>query len=160
MCIIVLLPKVYLVDDFWSKVDIKGSNDCWLWKLKAGSRGYGKLTLDKKTYAAHRLSYELYYGVKIAIATCVCHTCDVKMCVNPNHLFLGSNRDNQKDKVNKNRQARGSNHGRFKLTTSVIEQILDEYACTDISQTDLAKKHGLSQTHVSRYINGWRPYNG
>lgn len=89
---------------------IKDSSGCWLWQGYL-TGGYGYITVNGKSILAHRYSYELHNG---AIpegsgyhGTCVCHRCDVRNCVNPNHLFLGSNLENMKDRDRKGRQWRG-----------------------------------------------------
>ena len=72
-------------------------NGCWVWRnLWRDKDGYGWLFLNKKLHRAHRISYEIYNG-PISDSLYVCHTCDNPPCVNPNHLWLGTNRDNQLD---------------------------------------------------------------
>jgi hypothetical protein len=73
---------------------------CWLW-TGAGGR-YGSFMLNGRRRDAHRAAWELYCGA-IPAGTCVLHKCDVPMCVNPGHLFLGSHRDNTLDMINKGR---------------------------------------------------------
>lgn len=83
---------------------------CWLWtKGRAGGR-YGQLRLpDGSALPAHRLSYELHKG-PIPKGMLVCHTCDVMACVNPDHLWLGTNSDNIRDCVAKGRHRRSANY--------------------------------------------------
>lgn len=89
---------------------------CWIWMKSLNHRGYGKTCLGKGTnLSAHRVAYEEKYG-KIPNGLMALHTCDVRSCVNPDHIFLGTQQDNMTDKVNKNRQANGENHGMSKLT--------------------------------------------
>jgi hypothetical protein len=84
---------------FFDKIDMTDS--CWLWK-GALSQGYGIFKIDKKTISAHRFSYQIHKG-EIPEGVFVCHSCDIRNCVNPNHLFLGSPKDNWQDGFDKGR---------------------------------------------------------
>src|SRR4051812_27415515 len=81
-------PKLSLADRFWPKVVKRGKNECWLWIGAKNPHGYGRLG-GKPNRPAHRLSYEINVG-PIPDGLCVCHKCDTPLCVNPNHLFLGT----------------------------------------------------------------------
>jgi hypothetical protein len=94
-------------------------NGCWEWKGRINDGGYGRIGTKK---LAHRESYQYTYG-KIPKGKQVCHTCDNRKCVNPAHLFLGSIKDNMADKVQKNRQAKGSQIGTSKLTEEIVLEI-------------------------------------
>lgn len=75
---------------------------CWLWEKRIDTRGYGIFRVGGGIRIAHRFSYELHKG-PIPDGVFVCHHCDVRCCVNPHHLFLGTNSDNQLDCVRKGR---------------------------------------------------------
>lgn len=90
------------LERFEAKVEIITESGCWIWIGGTRSDGYGQLSISGKTKVAHRVAYELYVG-EIPEGMNVCHTCDVKSCVNPNHLFLGTQSDNMYDCVNKGR---------------------------------------------------------
>src|ERR1700676_4191234 len=79
---------------FWNQVD--KMSECWLWQTGQDKDGYGKFKISGDTKRAHRLSYELYYGW-IQKDLYVLHSCDITSCVNPHHLWQGTNKDNMND---------------------------------------------------------------
>lgn len=85
---------------FYDKVN--KTNSCWLWTGSLTKYGYGKININKKYISTHRLSWELVNG-KIPEGMHICHTCDVRSCVNPEHLFLGTPKDNAVDREQKGR---------------------------------------------------------
>jgi len=103
-----------------SKINEK--TDCWEWQTGKSSDGYGQFWYKNENERSHRASYREFVG-KIPKGLCVCHTCDNRVCVNPDHLFLGTNRDNMDDKVAKGRQTRGEKAGRSKLTRKDVVKI-------------------------------------
>ena len=145
---------------FWLKVDKSG--DCWLWTASVGYGGYGKFVPGRKLFVpAHRFSYQLHFG-PIPDGLLVCHDCDAnypvgdisyRRCVRPDHLFLGTHKDNSQDAIQKNRLATGERAGPAKLTTSQVRIILslkDREA-----QQITAERFGISQSHVSELQRGF-----
>jgi hypothetical protein len=95
------IRKKQPIDDrFWSHVDIGSIEDCWEWMTSLDSKGYGQFNINQKQYRSHRISWELNNG-KIPEGMCICHRCDNKKCVNPYHLFLGTQKDNMQDMARK-----------------------------------------------------------
>lgn len=91
------------MEDSSEKIPIAG---CWLWLKAKKLDGYGNLKYNKKVCIAHRVSYEVFVG-NIPPNTLVLHTCDVPSCINPHHLFLGTQSDNMNDMVQKGRKRGG-----------------------------------------------------
>ncbi len=91
-----------LLQRFEAKVIPVTESGCWLWMGASNHRGYGLISVDKKTFLSHRISWGLH-RFPIPDGLHVCHHCDVPACVNPDHLFLGTNMDNMMDKVRKGR---------------------------------------------------------
>ncbi len=86
---------------FWSKIDIRGKDDCWIWRGAIQSRGYGSFSIDGKTYNAHRISFMLNNGYMPRLL--VLHSCDNRKCVNPAHLREGTQLENVRDMVTRGR---------------------------------------------------------
>lgn len=143
------------VVDFWKKVD-KGphSKGCWIWTAGTNSDGYGSMKLGQRKQSSHRISYELANG-PIPAGMDVLHHCDNRRCVNPEHLFLGTNLDNVRDRESKGRGGdhKGVHNGRTHIPDAVIESIRRRYAEGGVSQKYLAEVHGVSQPYVSEIVH-------
>jgi hypothetical protein len=94
-----------VIDRFNSKYSKQPDTGCWEWTAGLDRYGYGIFTVAGFKFA-HRISYEIHNGVEPA-GKLVCHTCDNRKCVNPAHLYLGTNKDNMQDMVKKNRSTKG-----------------------------------------------------
>lgn len=104
---------------FLSKVPDQIQGGCWDWDGTKHGKGYGHFKVGDFCEKAHRTSYRLYRG-DIPHGFFVCHSCDNPTCVNPEHLFLGTNDDNKEDRQSKERQARGERSGRARLSTKDV----------------------------------------
>lgn len=109
------------------------------------------LAFEKNNYLVHRISFEKHRG-PIPEGILVCHTCDNRACVNPQHLFLGTNSDNMADMVAKGRQnkLKGSAHGRAKLLESDVIAIRSSRGT---SRRDLAERYGMSRGSIDDIMN-------
>lgn len=134
---------------FWSKVDKSG--DCWLWTAgKYSGRGYGKFSVNRRSELAHRVAWRLVVGA-IPSGLNVCHRCDVRLCVNPAHLFLATQAENMADMAKKGRARPGlSPLFRPKLTLDQIEAIRADQR----GQYEIAADYGVNQASVSRIKRG------
>lgn len=130
---------------------------CIYWTGAIGNRGYGVCCLHKKIGAAHRLAYQTFVG-PIPDGLFVCHTCDVRHCINPKHLFVGTQDDNMKDKVKKVRHSHGEVHGMAKLTEEQARLALESHA----PNSTLAELFGVTRDHVAAIRNGkvWKHLRG
>lgn len=103
---------------FWSLVSKAGENECWLWNgPRYARKTYARFRFHQAQFSAHRFSYEIH-NEPISMLLHVCHTCDVPLCVNPAHLFLGTNKDNMADKI-----AKGRDRTSRKLNPSAVREI-------------------------------------
>lgn len=110
-----------LLERFENKFTPEPNTDCWIWTGAVNSSGYGSFYFNGRDVRAHRASWELHYGPipngDHHGTTCVCHTCDNPLCVNPAHLFLGTQSDNMRDMYRKGRaQQAGIDNGNSKLS--------------------------------------------
>lgn len=130
------------LDRFWSKVDIRGEDECWEWKAYSPNGRYGGFKINSQRKLAHIISYELENG-PVPDGLFVLHTCDNTKCVNPKHLYTGTREQNMKDMYDRGRDRHvfGEKHGRAKLTE---EQVIDVLNSPYISSQKLADSLGVS----------------
>jgi hypothetical protein len=138
------------IDRFWKKVDkTSNSNGCWIF---GNGKGYQMFGPEYNAMYAHRFSYTIHKG-KIPYGLFVCHTCDNPGCVNPEHLWLGTNKDNTDDKVAKGRQLKGSQIPSARFTEAQIYEIRSATYYYGLNR-DLAKKYNCRQEVISKLRSG------
>jgi hypothetical protein len=140
-------------EKFWSRVDKSG--DCWLWTGRKNGYGYGRFAND---LMAHRVSYSLANG-SVPEGMHVLHHCDNRLCVNPQHLYAGTDKDNAHDKVQRGRcpkvnpKVRGEGNGSAKLTETQVKEILSLHK-SGLSNVSISHKYGVYQANIARIVNG------
>ena len=127
-----------------SKVDKIPEAGCWIWMGSTQVRGYGELISNNRKYLAHRASYEAFIG-PIPKGMYVCHTCDNVYCVNPAHLFLGTQKQNLQDMKSKGRHLYGEKNTEAKLTEAQVLQIRN----SKLTCKELGELYGVSNSAIS-----------
>lgn len=154
---------------FWEKVKKGKPNDCWEWQAYRNLGGYGVIGFGASTqFIASRLSYELHFG-KILKNLLVLHKCDNPSCVNPNHLFLGTPKDNVDDMLKKGRGnwakgaesgmrlhpekvLRGEEANNTKLTWKEVREIREKYVPWKYTMKELAEEYSVGDETISYII--------
>lgn len=150
---------------FWEFVERRDVDACWLWQGALDKDGYGVFGFDSivKTVRAHRFSWKATNGDPGKLL--VLHECDVRPCVNPKHLFLGTNKDNSQDMSRKGRcrpgiqlhpelAARGEQHGMTSLTEKQVQDIKRRYRPRIVTLTNLAKEYDVAVGTVHNIVTG------
>lgn len=141
-------PRISLDERFWSQVTIV--NGCWLF---GGTGRYGKIKTEppyKKTISAHKYAWEYFFGV-VPEGLQVCHRCNVKHCVNPLHLYLGTSKQNINDAIRDGlRKIHGEANPKAKLTWEDANIIRD----SSLNTATLSSRYGVSYSTIQRIRNG------
>jgi hypothetical protein len=130
----------------------KDLNGCWIWNRSYYPNGYGHVTFEGKSSYAHRVSHMLHSGNNIK-GKVVCHKCDNRSCINPSHLFMGTQQDNINDCIRKGRMARGTSLPQSKLDEVKVKDMRDMWKTGIITQRELGKIFRVSQSTVERCVN-------
>lgn len=141
------------VEKFWLLVDKKSNDECWNWLGGISDNGYGAIDIDGKTISTHRFSYSISKG-KIPEGLKVLHSCDNRGCVNPNHLFVGTAKDNTQDMISKGRlnPPIGERCGNAKVTKSQVLEIRELWK-SGMKQKNIAPIYGLANAYISTIVN-------
>lgn len=129
---------------------VNKTDTCWLWAGSLPQGKYGRFWFNKKVQDAHRVSYELFKGT-ISNDLYVCHTCDNKSCVNPDHLFLGTQQDNMRDMVNKGKSRVGEKHELSKLVENEVKEIRQKFI-NGYRKIDLAKQYNVGWECIHKIV--------
>lgn len=148
---------------FWQRVNKQSSvfgvdgtypTECWEWTGGIMSKGYGVVQIESTQYRVHRLAWILHTGQSITPQDYICHHCDNRKCVRPDHLFRGDAQSNMTDRNNKQRQARGEQQGLSKLSSSDVKTIRDLYATGDYSHRQLAQLFKCARNNIASILSG------
>ncbi|MFA5572537.1 MAG: HNH endonuclease signature motif containing protein [Candidatus Bathyarchaeia archaeon] len=142
-------------DRFWQNVDKKGEDECWNWTGCFCTGNYGTLSVNKRQTRAHRYAWELHNG-SIPEGLIVLHSCDNPACCNPNHLSVGTPKDNTQDMLCKNRRHdnKGTKNANAKLTENSVQAIRGLYKYSPrFTQAKLGELFGVALSVVNRVIN-------
>jgi hypothetical protein len=148
-----------LSERFMEKVEPEPNSGCWLWIGGRHAGGYGMIAVQTglivppeygwEMVTAHRVAYELFVGP--AGPLFVCHRCDTPPCVNPGHLFLGTNEVNVRDMFDKGRQRVGARHSQARLRDEQVREIR-RLCGNGLSQPIIARQFGVAQQTISDIV--------
>lgn len=165
-------PAIW-IERFFSRVtEPTNPDDCWLWNSLKTKSGYGHFAVRQagrsRKFRVHRMSYRMHYG-PFDESLYVCHRCDTPLCVNPDHLFLGTALTNNRDSVSKGRRPRGdwhhahtkpelvlrgSRHGRARLTDQQVLDIRSTFALGKATTAELAEQFGVNSGTIHFVVKG------
>lgn len=143
-----------------NNIEIITETGCWIWMGSQTEHGYGITRFNKKRYRAHRISYEIFNNKQIEESKILCHTCNVKECVNPNHVYEGTPETNAND-IAKTGMLTGERCPASKLTIEEVKHIIIEKQ-SGISNRELGLKYNISHSVISDIILGvtWKSITG
>jgi hypothetical protein len=136
---------------------IEKTATCWLWTGAKNVYGYGSFQRGRRRCYAHREMWERSNG-KSATGLVIRHTCDNRACVNPAHLLSGTHGDNTRDRVERNRQAKGESIAVSKLTEEQVKDIRRRWVPRKFTRKQLAAEYGVSIDLIHKIVNRilWR----
>lgn len=131
---------------------IDEKTNCWNYSGPLNEDGYGKISLNKKDFTAHRLIAHICIKPLMSTTEVVAHKCDNPTCINPEHLFITTSAGNTADRTSKGRGARGEFHPNTKLVSDDVHKIRELYS-SGLSQSHIAKLFSISQSSVFNIVN-------
>lgn len=135
-------------------VAIGEPNECWEWQRGRNQHGYGVITIAYKKWSAHRYAWTLTHG-PIPDGAFICHHCDNRACVNPDHLYVGTHQSNMADMVSRERHSMGVRSSRSKLTEEQVREIR-RLRADGVRIVEVAAQFNVSITTVSQIVHGTR----
>jgi hypothetical protein len=153
-----LVPPL-LEQRFWSNVERRGPDECWPWTGSSGGKGYGLIPFKGRNQRATHVSLIIAGNGRPSPQHCACHACDNPTCVNPRHLWWGTQSENMRDCVSKGRhtpaeaKARGSAHGLSKLTENDAREI-KRLLALGYGSRRLAPRFGVVRNTIARIAQG------
>ena len=144
------MVKMRLVDALHERI-VKDDKGCWLWQGHVMPNGYGQIKLRGLVCLIHRVAWEIENKVEVPDGLDVCHSCDVRNCVNPEHLFVGTRKDNMQDAAKKGRTSVGVKHHNAILNPNQVRWIRRN--AKKILHRDMADALGVCREAVTRAAN-------
>ncbi len=135
-----------------NKVERIPEGGCWVWMGTTTVRGYGQIISNNRKHYAHRASYEAFIG-EIPKDMHVCHACDNVYCVNPAHLFLGTQKQNLEDMARKGRSTKGERNPMSKLNKEDVKDIKYLFS-TGLSDSEISIEFSVCRQTINNIRNG------
>lgn len=148
----------HIKDAILENITIDIGTQCWNWTSGIDAYGYGSIRISGKAFKAHRLSYVLlskpHEITEIPSEMCICHRCDNRRCVNPDHLWVGTKSENTIDMLNKGRNIIGELAGNAIAANGIVLEIREKYATGEFTIAMLSDEYGMSLKGVHSIIIG------